>query len=416
MLTAEIIAIGSELLTPEKSDTNSLWLTGKLNDIGIEVKLKTVVGDDELRLEETIRDAVSRSEIVITTGGLGPTEDDITRRISARAIDRKLIFQPDLLEELREKFRSVGKEMPEKNKQQAFMIEGAEILPNPWGSAVGMSVETNGKYLVVLPGPPREMEPMFGNYVLPKLSESVGEIFVKRRSIMVAGMGESAMDQLIAPIYTKYKNPQTATLFTKNGLEVHLTAQGKSRDEVNLLLDGLAKKITGKLGMSVFSTDGKTMAAVVGQLLTERGETLSVAESCTGGLIGHRLTEVAGSSRYFLEGAVTYSNEAKIRTLGVSEDLLIKYGAVSAETAEAMAIGMRNHTASDYAISVTGIAGPTGGTKEKPVGTVFIGYSDKDQAASLKINLPGDRYLIRWRSSQTALDYLRRKILNKNDK
>ncbi len=207
MLTAEIIAIGSELLTPEKSDTNSLWLTGKLNDIGIEVKLKTVVGDDELRLEETIRDAVSRSEIVITTGGLGPTEDDITRRISARAIDRKLIFQPDLLEELREKFRSVGKEMPEKNKQQAFMIEGAEILPNPWGSAVGMSVETNGKYLVVLPGPPREMEPMFGNYVLPKLSESAGEIFVKRRSIMVAGMGESAMDQLIAPIYTKYKNP-----------------------------------------------------------------------------------------------------------------------------------------------------------------------------------------------------------------
>ncbi len=416
MLTAEIIAIGSELLTPEKSDTNSLWLTGKLNDIGIEVKLKTVVGDDELRLEETIRDAVSRSDIVITTGGLGPTEDDITRRISARAIDRKLIFQPDLLEELRVKFRSFGKEMPEKNKQQAFMIEGAEILPNPWGSAVGMSVETNGKYLVVLPGPPREMKPMFGNYVLPKLSECAGEIFVKRRSIMVAGMGESAMDELIAPIYTKFKNPQTATLFNKNGLEVHLTAQGKSKAEVNLLLDELEKKITGKLGISVFSTNGETMEAVVGQLLTERGETLSVAESCTGGLIGHRLTEVSGSSEYFLEGAVTYSNEAKIRTLGISEDLLTKHGAVSAETAEAMAIGMRNYAATDYAISVTGIAGPTGGTEEKPVGTVFIGYSDTDQVDSLKINLPGDRYLIRWRSSQAALDYLRRKILDKDDK
>ena len=234
MLSAEIIAIGSELLTPEKTDTNSLWLTEKLNDTGIEVKLKTIVGDDELRLEETIRDAISRSDIVITTGGLGPTEDDITRKISAKAIDRKLVFKEELVEELRIKFKAFGKVMPEKNKQQAFIIDGAEILPNPRGSAVGMSVELGEKFLVVLPGPPRELKPMFEDFILPKISAAAGEVFVKRKSLRVAGMGESALDELIAPIYTKYENPQTATLFNKSEIEIQLTAQGLRMKRRNL--------------------------------------------------------------------------------------------------------------------------------------------------------------------------------------
>lgn len=411
MLSAEIIAIGSELLTPTKTDTNSLWLTEKLNEIGIEVKLKTIVGDDELRLEETIRDAVARSNIVITTGGLGPTEDDITRKISARSLDRELVFKENLLDDLRERFRSFGYEMPEKNISQAYIIEGAEILPNPKGSAVGMLVELDDKFLVVLPGPPRELKPMFENHILPRLKESAGEIYVKRRSLRVSGLGESSLDELIAPIYTQYKNPQTATLFNKTEIEVQLTAQGKTEAEANALNEELANKIAEKLGIAVFALNGEKMEEIIGKMLTERNETLSVAESCTGGLIGERLTDVAGSSAYFIEGVVAYHNDAKIRTLNVSKELIEKYGAVSAEVAEAMAKGMLERTQTDYAISITGIAGPGGGTEEKPIGTVFVGYADKDQTRSLKLNLPGDRYLIRWRSSQAALDYLRRQIL-----
>ena len=411
MLSAEIIAIGSELLTPQKTDTNSLWLTEKLNEIGIEVKLKTIVGDDEMRLEETIRDAVKRSDIVITTGGLGPTEDDVTRQVSARSVDRELVYHENLETDLRERFKRWGREMPEINKRQAYVIDGAEILPNPNGSAVGMLLPLDGKFLAVLPGPPREMHPMFESFVLPRLSERAGEVFVRRRILRVSGMGESAVDELIAPIYTSYKNVQTSILFSRVEIEIHLTATSESTDAADDVLGELAAEIAAALGNAVFATNGETMEEVIGALLTERGETVSVAESCTGGLIGMRLTEVPGSSAYFTEGAVTYSNEAKIRTLNVPEQTIDDHGAVSAETAEAMAEGMRQRAGTDYAISVTGIAGPDGGSEEKPVGTVFIGFSSMGVTKSIRFVLPGDRELIRWRSSQAALDYLRRQVL-----
>ncbi|HEY8562912.1 MAG TPA: competence/damage-inducible protein A [Pyrinomonadaceae bacterium] len=413
MLSAEIIAIGSELLTPEKTDTNSLWLTGKLNEIGIDVKLKTIVGDDSARLEETIRDALKRSDVVITTGGLGPTQDDITRQISARAIGRELVFHEDIVEHLRERFRAWGREMPEINKRQAYVIDGAEILPNPNGSAVGMLTETGGKFLIVLPGPPRENQPMFENHVFRKLREKAGEIVFRKRILKVSGMGESAIDEAIAPIYSAYADVQTSILFNKSEVEVHLTAQGKNDSEADRLNEEIAAKIVEKLGTAVFSTEGEEMEEVVGRLLKEKGQTLAVAESCTGGLISQRLTEIAGSSAYFIEGVVAYANEAKIRTLDVPAETIERFGAVSAETAEAMAEGMRARAATDYAVSITGIAGPAGGSPEKPVGTVFIGYADENQTKSFKIVLPGDRYLIRWRSSQAALDYLRRQILKK---
>ena len=411
MLSAEIIAIGSELLTPTKQDTNSLWLTEKLNEIGIEVKLKTIVGDDELRLEETIKDALKRSDIVVSTGGLGPTEDDITRKISARAVGRELVFKEEIVEHLRERFRHWGREMPEINKRQAFIIEGADVLPNPNGSAVGMSVEIGEKFFIILPGPPRENQPMFNDFVLPKMREKAGEIFVKRKVLRVTGMGESAVDELIAPIYTEYENPQTSTLFNRSELEIQLTAQAETEEKANALNEELAEKIAEKLGIAVFSMNGETMEEVVGRLLSENGKTLSLAESCTGGLIAQRLTDVPGASAYFIEGAVAYANEAKIKTLNVPKELIEKYGAVSAEVAEAMAKGVREKAETDYAISVTGIAGPEGGSEEKPVGLVFIGYADEKEIKSIKLILPGDRYLIRWRSSQAALDYLRRKIL-----
>lgn len=412
MLSAEIIAIGSELLTPDKTDTNSLWLTAKLNEIGIEVKLKTVVGDDKLRLEETIRDALKRSEIVISTGGLGPTEDDITRTVSAKAVGRELVYHDEIEADLRERFKKWGREMPEINKRQAFIVEGAEILPNPNGSAVGMSVEIGEKTFVILPGPPKENQPMFENFVFPKLREAAGEIFVKRKTLRVAGIGESAVDEAISPIYKAYeKTVDTSILFNKSEIEVQLTAKTKTESEAEALLEEVAAKIVEKLGIAVFSQNGELMETVVGKMLKERGETLSVAESCTGGLIGERLTDVAGASAYFMQGVVAYANEAKINTLKVPTELIEKHGAVSAEVAEAMAKGMRELANTDYAISVTGIAGPDGGTEEKPVGTVFIGYADATKIKSFKVVLPGDRFLIRWRASQAALEYLRRKIL-----
>jgi len=411
MLSAEIIAIGSELLTPTKTDTNSLWLTEKLNEIGVEVKLKTIVGDDEARLEETVKDAVRRSDIVIATGGLGPTEDDITRKVSAKALGCELVFDEEVLTEIQARFQSFRRQMPEINKRQAFIIEGAEVLPNPNGTAVGMSLETKEKFFVVLPGPPRELKPMFENFVLPKLREAAGEIFVKRKILRVSGMGESAVDELIAPIYKEYKNVTTSILFNRSEIELHLAAQTETTEEADRLLEELSGKISEKLGIAVFAMNGETMEEVVGKLLTEKGKTLAVAESCTGGLIAQRLTEISGSSAYFIEGAVTYSNEAKIRTLDVPREIIETHGAVSRETAEAMAKGMREKAQTDFAVSVTGIAGPNGGTAEKPVGLIFIGLADEKETNSIKINLPGDRYLIRWRTSQAVLDLLRRKIL-----
>jgi nicotinamide-nucleotide amidase len=411
MLSAEIIAVGSELLTPTKTDTNSLWLTEKLNEIGIEIKLKTVVGDDETRLEETIKDALRRSDIVISTGGLGPTEDDITRKISAKAVGRELVFHEALVEDLRERFRRWGREMPEINKRQAYVIDGAEILANPNGSAVGMSVEIGEKFFVILPGPPRENQPMFENFILPKLREKAGEIFVKRRILRVAGMGESAIDEAIAPIYTEYKNPQTTILFNRSEVEINLTAQAASETEADELLETVAQKIADKLGAAIFAMNGETMEEIIGKLLSKSKKTLAIAESCTGGLISERLTDISGSSAYFIEGIVAYSNEAKIRTLDVPQELIEKHGAVSPDVAEAMAKGIRERAKTDFGISVTGIAGPGGGSEEKPVGLVYIGYADEKRIKSIKIILPGDRYLIRWRASQAALDLLRRKIL-----
>lgn len=416
MLTAEIIAVGSELLTPERTDTNSLWLTEKLNEIGVEVKLKTIVGDDEMRLEETIRDAVKRSDIVITTGGLGPTEDDVTRQVSAKAIDRELVYHTELEDDLRTRFERWGREMPEINKRQAYVIDGSDVLPNPNGSAVGMFARVGEKFLAVLPGPPRENQPMFIDHVLPHLKEVAGTVFVKRRNLRVVGLGESALDEAIAPIYTAYKSVQTSILFNKTEVEVQISATDTDETAAKRTADELADKVVEKLGVAVFSFNGETMEEVVGKLLTERGLTVSLAESCTGGLIAERLTDMPGSSKYFLEGAVTYSNGAKISRLGVKSETLDRFGAVSAETAEEMAVGMRERAQTDFAVSITGIAGPDGGSEEKPVGTVFIALADAEGVRSMKFVFPGDRYLIRWRSSQAALDFLRRRILKANEK
>jgi nicotinamide-nucleotide amidase len=411
MLSAEIIAIGSELLTPDRSDTNSLWLTEKLNEIGIEVKLKTVVGDDAARLEETIKDALKRSDVVVTTGGLGPTEDDITRAVAAKAVGRELIYKQEVFDEISRKFERLGRKTPDINKRQAFIIQGAEVLPNPNGSAPGILFVENRKFLVILPGPPREMKPMFETEVLHRLKEKAGGVVVRRRILRVAGMGESALDELIAPIYKQYENPQTSILFNKTEIEIHLTAQADSETGAQKQLDELADKICEKLGNAVFARNGELMEEVVARMLTEQKKTVATAESCTGGLIAQRLTELAGSSKYFMEGIVSYSNEAKMHSLNVPKEMLEKHGAVSSQVAEAMARGARERAETDFAVSVTGVAGPDGGSEEKPVGLVYFGIADASGVEHRRFIFPGDRFLIRWRSSQAALELLRRKLL-----
>lgn len=410
-LTAEIIAIGSELLAPDRTDTNSLWLTEKLNGIGIEVKLKTIVGDDDARLEETIKDAVKRSKVVITTGGLGPTEDDITRKVAARALGRRLFLDEALLDGIRRRFQSFGLAMPERNSRQAMVIDGAEVLDNPNGTAPGLFIEHEGTAIALLPGPPREMRPMFENYVQPKLEAEAGYLRVVRRVLRVAGMGESAVDERIAPIYTRYTNPQTTILFNKSEIEVQLTARSRTEAEAETLLDKVSSELELELGHSIFAFRGEKMEEIVGLRLSVGDYTIAVAESCTGGLIAERLTDVPGSSRYFIEGVVAYSNEAKTRALGVEPRLLLEHGAVSAPVAEAMAEGIRKRAGTDFGLSVTGVAGPSGGTEEKPVGLVYIALSSEVITEHRKLMLPGDRHLIRWRASQAALDLLRRRLI-----
>jgi nicotinamide-nucleotide amidase len=410
-LTAEIIAIGSELLAPDRTDTNSLWLTEQLNRLGIEVKLKTVVGDDDARLEEAIKDATRRSKVVITTGGLGPTEDDITRKVTARALGRRLLLNEDLLAEIRQRFQNFGVAMPERNSRQAMVIEDAQVLPNPNGTAPGMFIDHNGTAIALLPGPPREMKPMFENHVASKLASRAGSQKVVRRMLRVAGMGESAVDEKIAPIYSQYENPQTTILFNQSEIEIHLTARGRTEADAEVLLDRLSEQIEERLGNSVFAFAGETMEQVVGLKLSVGGYTLAVAESCTGGLLAQRLTDVPGSSKYFIEGVVTYSNDAKMRALGVEPILLLEHGAVSAPVAEAMAEGIRKRAETDFGLAITGIAGPSGGTEEKPVGLVYIALASESGTEHRKFNLPGDRHLVRWRASQAALDLLRRRLI-----
>jgi nicotinamide-nucleotide amidase len=411
MLNAEIIAIGTELLTPSRTDTNSLWLTDRLNSVGIEVKLKTVVGDDEPRLEETIRDALRRSDVIISTGGLGPTEDDITRKVFARVTRRQLTLDYEVLEKIRHRFASRGYQMTPNNERQALVPQGAAVLPNPNGTAPGIKIEQEGKLLVLLPGPPREMQPMFDDYVMPDLEKLARGVRIARSVLKVSGLGESALDDLIAPIYTEYSNPVTTILFTAAEVEIHLAARAESLDRAEELIDELTEKLAAKLGDNLYSISGESLEEVIGRLLVREGRTIATAESCTGGLIAERLTEAPGSSRYFLGSVVGYTEEAKSRLLGVPRDLIERHGVVSGEVAQAMARGVRERLGASIGVSITGIAGPDGGTEATPVGTVYVGLAAEGSISNRRMILPGDRHLIRWRASQAALDLVRRKYL-----
>ena len=408
---AEIIAVGSELLTHERIDTNSLFLTEQLNSLGVEVRRKFIVGDDRARLTATIRDAIANAEIVILTGGLGPTEDDLTRDAVADALGRKLIFDQAICDWLVERFKQFHRPMAENNKRQAFVIEGAEVIPNPRGSAPGQWISNRNGVIMLLPGPPRELEPMFREECIPRLGKYLPPQVIRERQYRVAGMGESDLDSLIAPVYSKYTNPATTILAGAGDIHVHLRARGETERECEALLTEVGPPIEELLGDRIYSRKGESLEQVVGDLLRARGATLSVAESATGGSVGQRITSVSGASDYFSGGFIVYNDRLKVELLGVDAALIEKHTAVSEEVARAMAEGARAKTGSTYAISVTGEAGPVSATGA-PVGTVFLGFADPDGSDARKVHMPGgDRARIRMLASQVALDFVRRKLM-----
>jgi nicotinamide-nucleotide amidase len=411
-MDAEIIAIGSEMLTPQRVDTNSLYLTGELNGLGVEVVAKCVIGDNRERLADAIRRALSRSAIVILSGGLGPTEDDVTREAVALALDRKLVFHPEIVEVLEQRFALLKRKMTEVNKRQAFVVQGADILPNDRGTAPGQWVEESGAVLMMLPGPPYELIAMFERQCLPRLTRIVPKLEIRTLLLRVTGMPESDLDQLIAPVYKKYENPATTILAANGDLQIHLRARCGTLAEADALLAEVGGPIELLLGDRIYSRNGDPLEAVAGDLLRRVHATVSVAESCTGGMLGERLTATPGSSDYFVGGFITYSNELKIELLGVLRETIEEFGAVSRQTAEAMATGARRRTGSTYAVAITGVAGPTD-SEAKPVGTVFVAVADADGTHVVPRRFLGDRTRIRTFTTQMALDTLRRRLIRK---
>src|SRR5215470_2824096 len=406
-MKAEIIAVGSELLTPDRVDTNSLFLTEELNKAGIEVLRKTIVGDDRELMSEAFRDALNRVPLIIASGGLGPTEDDLTRETVADLLGRKLRRNDAILRHIEARFRSFGREMPEVNVRQAMVPEGAEILENPRGTAPGLWLENGGHTIALLPGPPRELKPLFHEQVLPRLERRVSGVRMHSRFLRVTGLGESHVEQRILSIYKRFPEIQTTILAAPGETQIHLRYWTEDAARAKKTLDEIVQGFELALTDRIFSQDGLSLEEVVAQQLTLNNSTIAAAESCTGGLLAQRLTSIAGSSSYFLGGVVVYSNELKTAWTDVPAEIIAAKGAVSAEVAVALAEGIRRRVGSTLGVGITGIAGPGGGSEEKPVGTVHVAISYAGGVKERGARFPGDREGIRWQASQLALDLVR---------
>jgi len=415
-MKAEVIAVGSELLTPSHIDTNSLYLTEKLNELGIELQGKSVAADDRSTLKRIVGDALDRSDLLILTGGLGPTDDDLTRDVVSDLVDRPLEYHADIFESIEKRFAARGMQAPEINRRQAMVPQGAAILPNRNGTAPGLWIEAGSKRIVLLPGPPRELKPMFETVIAERLIPLAGANRLFRRVLRVTGRSESYVEEQMQPLYAKWlaASPKiTTTILASLGqIELHLTALASEVAACGRALDVAVEEVRTALGNDLFSVNGETMQQVVGELCRARGVRIAAAESCTGGLVMARLTEVPGSSDYVDRGVVVYSNEAKIGLLGVPAEMIAEHGAVSEPVAEAMARRMALMAGTDLAFGVTGIAGPSGGTPEKPVGTVAVAAAwrkdGKTEARVKTFQFIGGREMVRFQASQAALDMVRR--------
>lgn len=414
-MNAEIIAVGSELLTPFRMDTNSLYLTEQLNQLGVEVVFKSVVGDDLRRLVAAAQHALFRSEIVIFSGGLGPTEDDLTREAVAEALGVPLIRDPDVVTAIEQRFAARGWKMSPNNAKQADVLEGATVLPNPNGTAPGqwLSGKFDGRerIVILLPGPPHELKGLFEKECRERLRSKLPVAFIATRVLKVAMLGESAVDARVSPIYKKFGNVQTTILAGAGEIQLHFKSRAESLQAAQARVDEAADAVEEELDDAVYSRDGQSLEQIVGYWLQMRNSTVAVAESCTGGLLGERITSVGGSSRYFAGGAIVYSNAVKTELAGVPADMIVRHGAVSREVAAALAEGIRYKCEATFGIGITGVAGPSGGSTEKPVGLVFHALAADGGTDVIERNFPGDRNRIRWFATTLALDMMRKKLM-----
>jgi nicotinamide-nucleotide amidase len=414
-VNAEIIAVGSELLTPHRLDTNSLYLTEQLNLLGVDVIFKGIVGDNLRHLVAAAQHALFRSDIVVFSGGLGPTEDDLTREAVAEALGVSLHRDPEIIAKLEKRFADRGWKMTPNNAKQADIIEGATVLPNPNGTASGqwLSGEFEGRerIVILLPGPPHEMKALFENEVRERLQSKVPPAHLFTRTLKIAMLGESAVDARVAPIYKRYPDVETTILAGAGEIELHFKTRAATLEAAQARADEVAGLVEDELDDAVYSRDGQALEQIVGYWLQMRNATLAAAESCTGGLLAERITSVAGSSRYFLGGAVVYSNELKTELAGVPTEMIERHGAVSREVSAALAEGIRYRCESTLGVGITGVAGPGGGTAEKPVGLVFHAVASDAGTEVIQRNFPGDRKRIRRFASTMALDMVRRKLM-----
>jgi nicotinamide-nucleotide amidase len=411
VVKAEVLAVGSELLVPGRAETNGTYITMKLREVGVVVSARGTIADDLEVLTSAFRAALSRADVVIATGGLGPTEDDLTREAAAAALGRGLRRDESLLEGLRARFARYNRVMASVNEKQADVIEGASVLPNARGTAAGQYIDVDGRLLFLLPGPPSEMQPMFEGQVLPLVAARAGGAVLRTKVLKIASMSESDVEQAVAPLYKTFTNPVTTILSNPGQVELHLTAEAGSVQEGDACIEELVRGMRKRLPGRIYSEDGQDLPAVVAALMRERKLTLALAESCTGGLVAARLTEVAGASEFFERGYVTYSNRAKMDLLGVDAGLLERAGAVSEEVARAMAEGARRAAGVDVALAITGIAGPGGGTPDKPVGLTFLAMAGRLGDRVRKAHFPGDRERVRHQACQATLEMLRRALL-----
>ena len=414
-LTAAIIAVGSELLTPQKTDTNSLYVTEVLNDLGIAVAFKAIVGDNRDELTAHVAHALARHRVLILTGGLGPTDDDLTREAVAAHLALPLEEDPAIIDGIEKRFAARGWKMPAVNRRQAMVPRGASVLANPHGTAPGLWIEHDRSYIALLPGPPREMKPMMDGEIRRRLGAVAGNVRLHRRLIRVAGKGESAVEEIVQPIYSRWLDqspPIGTTILAGLGqVELHLVTQSDDAAAAEEALRLAVAELTAVLGADLVSTDGAVLEAVVGDLLRARGWWVAFAESCTGGLATSRMTDVPGSSAYVERSIVAYSNRAKIELLDVPEPLIVEHGAVSEPVALAMAAGIRKRTGVNVGVGITGIAGPGGGSEHKPVGTVCIAV-DGLESKVRTFRFPGGREMVKAMSANWAIDMLRRHLIN----
>ena len=414
-MNCEIIAVGSELLTPFRQDTNSLYVTDRLYELGVRVVFKTIVGDRKEHLVDAIHTGLRRVDILILTGGLGPTEDDLTRQAVATALKIALKRDPDLVAQLYARFAGRRIQMTSNNTRQGDRLENATILDNANGTAPGQWLDTvyggHRKLVILLPGPPSELEPMFDQACMPLLEAALPVSFIARRTLKAAMIGESAADTRIAPIYQKYGDVETTILAHTGDIQLNLLCAKKAMDLAQRRVDELAGKIEEELEDFIYSSQAETLEQIVLYYLGMRGATLAVAESCTGGLMSQRLTSIEGSSRSFLGGAIVYSNDLKTEFADVPRTLIDDYGAVSSEVAEAMADGIRERVGATFGCGITGVAGPGGGTEEKPVGLVYVAVSDGKHTDVLEKRFLGGRESIRQWAAQQALDMVRRRLM-----